>query len=201
MREAFARRWMILALSCLLAAAAGCSSKTVYVSPGDPTQLGPSFSDTDMRAMAQSMYSSLQARLVAIRGADAPAAIVALLRIGNKTAEHIDTDMISDKLQIELLRAGSLRFVDRSRIRDMSAEFDLAAGGLIDPAKAKSAGKALGADYFLYGELGSITKSEGRITINYYRLSMKLTDIETNEVLWAEDFETKKMETKPGIGW
>jgi hypothetical protein len=151
--------------------------------------------------MAQSMYNSLQSRLVKIRGADAPAAVVALLRVDNKTSEHIDTDMIADKLQVELLRAGTLRFVDRTRIKDMSREFDLAGSGFIDPEKAKSAGKALGADYFLYGEVGSIKKTEGRTKLNYYRLSMKITDVETNEVLWAEDFETKKMYTKPGFGW
>ena len=180
---------------------AGCAGKSVYVAPGETTQMGADFSDTDMRTMAQSMYNSLQSRLVKIRGPESPAAIVALLRVDNKTSEHIDTDMIADKLQVELLRAGTLRFVDRTRIRDMVAEFDLGGSGFIDPDKAKSAGKALGADYFLYGELGGIKKTEGKTKLNYYRLSMKLTDVETDEVVWAEDFEIKKMYTKPGIGW
>jgi hypothetical protein len=163
--------------------------------------MGAEYSDTDMRTMAQSMYNSLQTRLVNIRPPESPTPVVALLRVDNKTTEHIDTDMISDKLQVELLRAGTLRFVDRKRIKDMAAEFDLGGSGFIDPEKAKSAGKALGADYFLYGELGSIKKSEGRTKLMYYRLSMKLTDVETDEVVWAEDYEVKKMYEKPVIEW
>jgi TolB-like protein len=91
--------------------------------------------------------------------------------------------------------------VDRTLIGEMSSEFELAESGFIDPAKAKSAGKALGADYFLYGEVGSIKKTDGGKRLNYYRLSMKLADVETNEVLWAEEFETRKLETRPGLGW
>ena len=180
---------------------AGCAGQSVYVPAGETTQMGAEFSDTDMRTMAQSMYNSLQLRLAKIRPADAPTPVVALLRVDNKTSEHIDTDMIADKLQVELLRAGTLRFVDRSRIKDMVKEFDLAGAGFIDPEKAKSAGKALGADFFLYGELGSIKKTEGRTKLMYYRLSMKFSDVETNELVWAEDFEVKKLYEKPLIDW
>jgi len=183
----------------LIAAVLGCGSKTTYVAPGETTEMGRGFSDTDMRTMAQSMYNSLQERLARVRPPDAPPPVVALLRIDNKTSEHIDTDMIADKLQIELLRAGTMRFVDRQRIGDMISEFKLGESGFVDPAQAKSAGKALGADYFLYGELGGLKRAEGKTSLDYYRLSMKMMDAETNELVWAEDFEIKKMYTKPGV--
>jgi uncharacterized protein (TIGR02722 family) len=179
----------------------GCAGKSVYVPPGETTQMDATFSDTDMRTMAQSMYNSLQSRLVSIRPADAPLPIVGLLHIENNTSEHIDTDMIADKLQVELLRAGTMRFVDRSRIKAMAKEFDLGGSGFVDPAQAKSAGQALGIDYFLYGQLGSIKKREGKKELNYYRVSMKLTDASTNEVVWAEDYEVKKQYEKPFIEW
>ena len=179
----------------------GCAGKSVYVPPGQTTQIDATFSDTDMRTMAQSMYNSLQSRLVMIRPADAPTPIVGLLRIDNKTSEHIDTDMIADKLQVELLRAGTLRFVDRTRVKAMTAEFDLGGSGFVDPSQAKSAGKALGIDYFLYGELGSIKKREGKTELNYYRVSMKLTDAATDELVWADDYEVKKQHKKPAIEW
>lgn len=198
------RRWWVWL--CLLAFigswfVSGCSGKSVYVAPGETTQMDADFSDTDMRTMAQSMYNSLQSRLANLMPAEAEVPVVALLSIKNKTSEHIDTDMVADKLQIELLRAGTLRFVDRSKIREMAHEFDLGGSGFVDPSRAKSAGKALGADYFLYGELGSIKKSEGKTQLNYYRLSMKLTDAETNEIVWADDYEVKKRHDKAWIEW
>jgi uncharacterized protein (TIGR02722 family) len=201
MRAGTGKRMLVILCCGLLVAAVGCARKTVYVQPGEVPEMGPELSDTDIREMAAAMYESLLPRVVGMRAPDAPPAVVALLDIKNKTSEHIDTDMVADKLQVELLRAGTLRFVDRTLIGEMSSEFELAESGFIDPAKAKSAGKALGADYFLYGEVGSIKKTDGGKRLNYYRLSMKLADVETNEVLWAEEFETRKLETRPGLGW
>lgn len=187
---------------CLLACALfGCAGTSVYVSPGQTTQLGSDFSDTDLRMLAQKMYNSLQVRLDQIGKSGETPPVVALLRVDNKTSEHIDTDMIADKLQIELLRSGSLRFVDRSKIQDMAREFDLGGSGLMDDENAKKAGSVLGADYLLYGELGSIKKKAGREQLSYYRLSMKLLDAETNELVWADEGEIKKLSKKPALNW
>jgi len=198
------RRWWVWL--CLMALTGpwfvlGCAGRSVYVAPGETTQMDAEFSDTDMRTMAQSMYNSLQSRLAKMMPADAEVPVVALINIKNKTSEHIDTNMVADKLQIEMLRAGTLRFVDRTKIKEMAREFDLGGSGFVDPARAKSAGKALGADYFLYGELSSIKKREGKTHLNYYRLSMKLTDAETNEIVWADDYEVKKRHDKAWIEW
>lgn len=188
---------LLVAFLCIV----GCAGQSVYVSPGETTQLDAEYSDTDMRQMASAMYTSLQLRISRFDQFRERTPIVALLHIRNTTSEHIDTDMISDKLQIELLRAGTMRFVDRSKIRDMAAEFDLGGSGLIDPAQMKKAGKVLGADLFLYGELGGMKKAQGKTALNYYRLSMKLMDAETNEIMWADDFEVKKMQKKGWIEW
>jgi len=179
----------------------GCAGQSVYLSPGETTQMGSDFSDTDLRTLAQKMYNSLQGKLGQLGLSDDDPPVVALLRVDNMTSEHINTDMIADKLQIELLRAGSLRFVDRSKIEAMAREFDLGGSGLIDPETAKKAGKVLGADYLLYGQLGSIKKRSGREQLNYYRLSMKLLNAETNELIWADEGEIKKLSKKPVLNW
>jgi uncharacterized protein (TIGR02722 family) len=187
----------ICLFTCMLL---GCAGQSVYVSPGETTQMGSDFSDTDLRTLAQKMYNSLQMRLSQMEGSE-ETPVVALLRVNNKTSEHIDTDMIADKLQIELLRSGSLRFVDRSKIQDMARELDLGGSGLMDDETAKKAGSVLGADYLLYGELGSIKKKSGKKQLSYYRLSMKLLDAETNELVWADEGEIKKLSKKPALSW
>lgn len=179
----------------------GCAGQSVYLSPGETTQMGSDFSDTDLRTLAQKMYNSLQRKLDQMGLSDSTPPVVALLRVDNKTSEHINTDMIADKLQIELLRAGSLRFVDRSKIEAMAREFDLGGSGLMDPETSKRAGSVLGVDYFLYGELGSIKKRAGKEQLSYYRLSMKLIDAQTNELIWADEGEIKKLSKKPTLNW
>ena len=177
-----------------------CAGKSVYVAPGSTTQSG-TFSDTDMHMMATGMYGSLQKKLETVVPASAPKPIVALVHLDNKTSEHIDTDVIADKLQIEMIKAGSLRFVDRSKIREISKEFDLGASGLVNPDMVKRAGSVLGADYLLAGDMTSIVKTEGRSQLNFYRLSMRLIGTETDEVVWADDFEVKKASTKGILDW
>ena len=177
-----------------------CAGKSVYVPAGSTTQSG-TFSDTDVRMMAAAMYGSLQKKLETVVPDSSHKPIVALVHLDNKTSEHIDTDVIADKLQIEMIKAGSLRFVDRSKIREISKEFDLGASGLVNPEMVKRAGSVLGADFLLAGDMTSIVKTQGRSQLNFYRLSMRLIETETDEVVWADDFEIKKASTKSILDW
>ena len=137
----------------------GCGS-SVYVSNDSTTQMDDKYSDTDLKIMAQKMYQSIQDRLNLIREGKKKRPIIAFLNIANRTSEYIDTDAIADKLQINLLKSGTLRFVDRQKIKAMTSQFDLAASGMMDPETVKKAGKVLGNDYFLSGVLSSIEKQD-----------------------------------------
>ena len=177
----------------------GCTGKSVYVSADSATTIGSGFSDTDLEMMATGMYDSITQRLEAINQGET--SIIALLPIKNKTTEHINTADIADKLQIQLIKAGTLRFVDRSQISAMVEQFDMAASGMMDQNTIKSAGSVLGNDYFLYGEISSIQNSNRYKRITYYRLSMRLLDAETNELIWADEYEIKKQSSKGMIDW
>ncbi len=194
----FLLRSLIVALFVVILA--GCGS-SVYVPTGSTTQMDDKYSDTDMRIMAQTMYQSIMDRLSIIRTNKPSAPVLAFLRIANRTTEYIDTDAIADKLQIYLLKAGTLRFVDRKRIKDLTAQFDLSASGIMNPATAKKAGKVLGNDYFLVGELSSISKQDRSTSMTFYRLSMRMVDAETDEVVWADESEVKKQKDKNIFDW
>ncbi|MBA4311150.1 MAG: penicillin-binding protein activator LpoB [Chlorobiaceae bacterium] len=178
----------------------GCGS-SVYVPTTSTTQLDDKYSDTDLRVMAQNMYQSIMDRLTVIRGDNKKAPVIAFLRISNKTSEYIDTDAIADKLQIQLIKAGSLRFVDRGRIKDITSQFDLGASGIMNPETMKKAGKVIGNDYFLIGDLSSIAKQDRSTSLTYYRLSMRLIDAETDEIIWADESEVKKQKNKNLFDW
>jgi uncharacterized protein (TIGR02722 family) len=178
----------------------GCGS-SVYVPTSSTTQLDDKYSDTDLRIMSQAMYQSIMDRLSVIRGNKNAVPVVAFLQISNRTSEYIDCDVIADKLQIYLLKAGTLRFVDRKRIKDLTAQFDLSASGIMNPATAKKAGQVLGNDYFMVGELSSMNKQDRSTSLTFYRLSMRLVDAQTDEVVWADESEIKKQKGKNFIDW
>lgn len=194
------RRVSRLAVLILALGMVSCAGSSVYV-PVDNVTKSRGWSDTDVKQMAAGMYASLQKKLEELAPPGSPKLIVALLPISNKTSEHIDTDVLSDDLQIEMLRAGSLRFVDRTKLKEISKEFDLGGSGLVDPSTVKRAGSVLGADLLLTGEMTGITKSVGNKQLSYYRLSMRLLQVSTDEVVWAEKYEIKKGTNKNILDW
>jgi hypothetical protein len=193
-------RLVAAVLALALLGLGSCAGKSVYVPAGSVTQ-SADFSDTDMRMMAGAMYASLQKRLTQISPADARPPVVALVHLANKTSEHIDTNAIADKLQIEMIKAGTLRFVDRSKLHEAVKEFDLGGSGMVNPESAKRAGNVTGADFLLMGDIGSIIKTSGRTQLSFYRLSMRMMQVETNELVWADEFEIKKSARKGVLDW
>ena len=61
--------------------------------------------------------------------------------------------------------------------------------------------KKCDADYFLSGTLSSIEKRSRIKSLTFYRLSMRLIDTETNEIVWADEFEIKKLTLKGFMDW
>jgi len=159
------------------------------------------FSDTDLQMMATAMYNSILTSMSNFADPGEEKKIIALLPVKNKTSEHINTEDIADKLQIHLLKSGTMRFVDRSNLSAITEQFDLSGSGLMDPNTVKSAGKVLGADYFMSGNLSSIEKRDRKKSLTYYRLSMNMIDTETDEIVWADEFELKKQATKGLLDW
>jgi penicillin-binding protein activator len=189
------RIFHLLVLFASVLPAAGCAH-SVYVAPDSVTQIDDKYSDTDMRMMSEDMTRSL-IKTPKIANASNPP-VVAILDIGNKTSQHINTADITDKLMMAMLRSGRMRFVDRKILKDAAKELALSSNGMIDPAQAKKLGKMTAADLLLTGEITAINRVHARMSMTYYRLSMHLTDLETNEILWADETEIKK-QAKKGI--
>jgi len=183
----------------LVALLAGCGGTSVYVAPDSVTQFDDSYSDTDLKIMAEQMTRSL-IQTPKIAGASKPL-VVAILDIQNKTSQHINTEDITDKLMMAMLKTGRMRFVDRKVLKDMAKEISYSSAGFVDPAQAKRFGKMAAADIMLGGEITSINKVNARASMTYYRLSLHLVDLETNEILWADETEIKKLAKKGFEDW
>lgn len=177
----------------------GCAGSSRYVSPDEVNQFDDKYSETDMRMMGQEMAASIVANKE-IAGRETSCTI-GLLHIDNRTSEYIDTDAIADKIMVALLKTGKVKFVDRKILDDIFKELGLSSSGFIDPSQIQKAGKALSANYFLTGQLESIHKEDRRQSLTFYRLSMRLVNTETTEIVWADEKELKKLKTKGILKW
>lgn len=175
----------------------GCATST-YVRPDEVTEWDYTFSDTDMKMMAEKMVYS-------IAGADitgySSKPKIAFLSIGNRTSQHIDTEAIAEKIMVALLKLNNISIVDRKVLKNIAKEKALVDLQRIDVGNAVELGQLVGADYFLAGDIMSIEKTSGTKTLAYYKLTLRLVDIKTSLIVWADEMELKKMSSKGYFDW
>lgn len=181
----------------ILAVAALClaCASSHYVRPDEVTEWDYTYSDTDMKLLAEKMVMSLS-------GADLPKSeskpTVAFLQVGNRTSQHVDTDGITEKIMVSLVKLGRFQVVDRELLKKQAQEIALVGSQRIDVDGAVKLGSLVGADYFLAGDIMSIEKTSGATTLAYYKLTMRLVNVKTSVIVWADEQELKKRSTK---GW
>ena len=117
---------------------------------------------------------------------------VAILPVRNETAFRIDTELFTRQIRNMLIRqsGGKVIFVERGRLDAVEAE-----------RRAKDEGRVSGqvdrmisgADYFLTGTLLGLHKRAGGRRSDYIYYSFELIDATTSAVVWANDYEVKKV--------
>lgn len=184
-------------LCALLLFSSSCATSS-YVRVDEVTEWDYSFSDTDMKLVAEKMVYSISS--ADIKGGTGKPKL-AFLRIGNRTSQHIDTEAIGEKIMVALLKLGKVNIVDRELLSNMAKENALVNLQRIDVCDAVQLGKLVGADYFLAGDIMSIEKTSGTKTIAYYKLTLRLVDVNTSLIAWADEMELKKISKKGYFDW
>jgi uncharacterized protein (TIGR02722 family) len=182
----------------------GCANKTI-VSYGDANAIETTdinFGSTDLQKIADQMTDSLvQSPVVGTMTAN-KRPIVFVDTVKNKTSEHIDTESLTDSISTQLLRSGKFRFVDMTKVNTVREQLSYQnEGDLVNPNKAVQFGKQVGAEYMLYGNLASIIKTNADKSDVYYKFTMRLMDLESGLVEWADETEIRKTSNKQFLGW
>ena len=179
----------------------GCASKVQYGDAQAVETVDIAFGSTDLQQIAGKMANSLLAfpPMVKITSENRP--VVLVDRIKNKTTEHIDTESVTDSIVNKLLRSGQYRFADISNINAIKKQLNYQnSGGLVDPTKAVALGKHIGAEYMVYGNLSSITKSNKKTKDVYYKFTLKLMNLETGILEWQDEQEIRKNVSRSFLG-
>jgi uncharacterized protein (TIGR02722 family) len=183
---------------------AGCAQKSV-VRYGDATAVETTdinFGSTDLQKVAGDMTDSLLLSPVVGTLTQNKRPIMFVERIKNKTSEHIDTESITDSISTKLLRSGKFRFVDMGRVEAAREQIKFQQdSGMVETSKAVQFGKQIGAEYMLYGNLSSIVKSNKDKSDVYYKFTLRLMDLESGLVEWADETEIRKTKAKESVGW
>jgi uncharacterized protein (TIGR02722 family) len=169
---------------------------TQYGDPNDVETITSAWGSTDLQLTAESMTQSLlDSRW--ITQASAPPKI-RLREVRNLTSEHIDTKSITDKIRIQLLKSGTVRFLaDTANLGEVAAERQFT-----EAVTRRTENKLMAdTDYIVTGTVRSIRKTTKQAASVFYQITMELVDPQSGEILWADEKELSKSTTTPKIGW
>ncbi len=190
------KKYFVLALSLSVASVlTGCVSSTVERVDFDSQQdLSGYWNDTDARIvsndLAEQLTDSSWYNKFIQENDRKPVIIIGSIR--NNTDEHINTSIISKKLEISLINTGKVLSVanssERKEIRDERDDQQINAS--ID--SAKNIGNETAADFMLRGDIKTIVDSDGLKSVRTYFVTAELVDIETNTKIWLGENSTIK---------
>ncbi|EOG1391631.1 hypothetical protein VCSRO199_0550 [Vibrio cholerae] len=191
----------VIALLGLAVILGGCSNKVSYGDAQAVETVNVDFGSTDLQKIAAEMVDSMMmsGSVSAITRDGRP--IVFVERIKNKTSEHIDTESITDTISTKMLNSGKFRFVDMDRVEAVRDQLNFQNNDeLVNQSTAIQFGKMVGAQYMLYGNLSSIVKNAGSDKDIYYKMTMRLMDLQTGLIEWADETEIRKQQSKSLLG-
>ncbi|EJL6829923.1 penicillin-binding protein activator LpoB [Vibrio cholerae] len=191
----------VIALLGLAVILGGCSNKVSYGDVQAVETVNVDFGSTDLQKIAAEMVDSMMmsGSVSAITRDGRP--IVFVERIKNKTSEHIDTESITDTISTKMLNSGKFRFVDMDRVEAVRDQLNFQNNDeLVNQSTAIQFGKMVGAQYMLYGNLSSIVKNAGSDKDVYYKMTMRLMDLQTGLIEWADETEIRKQQSKSLLG-
>ncbi|MAW60173.1 MAG: penicillin-binding protein activator LpoB [Planctomycetes bacterium] len=185
-----------LLLGALLAGS--CSHKVEDIDPNDPENINLAFGFDDLKTIATDMTQSF---LDSNRwGGDRPRILFGGIK--NRTQQHIDTVNITDTIRTALIQSGKFTVLAGNEgIAEIDQEVAYQQSGAVDLASAAELGKQLGAEYVFYGRFTEIRKQRSDTTAAWYKFTMNAVNVQTREIVWAEEQDIAKKETKAFIGW
>lgn len=172
-----------------------CNRRSVTrVNPNKQFDLSGRWNETDAQLTAETLIKKALSgdwlgNFTAQKGKK-PVVVVGTVR--NNSHEHVDANIFIADIEKAFLKSQAIRLVQagekRNELRGERADQqDFASASTV-----KKWGQELGADYILQGSIRSIVDSYRREKTTFWQVDLSLTDLETNEVVWLDDYKGKK---------
>ena len=179
-------------LALLFAAAplAACSKKATYIDPDARSSVeGSGLEARDVRAVVEQMSDELMTSQMVKDFDGVPR--VAVLPMENRSRFLIDQDIFTSMITDELVMAsnGRLAVVNRDLLDTILKEREMKRTGQVDSQGSKSLS---GVEFFLQGEVRSLSASTSKKQTDYVIVHFTLTDAESSVVGWSNRYEMKK---------
>ena len=194
------RVFSLLALAMALMLS-GCASRVDYGDAQARETVTADFGSTDLQMIATKMVDDMMVFPPIVEMTRDRRPVLFVDRIKNKTSEHIDTESVTDTIQSKLINSGKFRFADMTVVERVREQLDYQSeSGLVDQSTAAAMGRQIGAEFMMYGNFSSIVKRDGSTKDVYYKFTLKLLNIQTGIIEWANEKEIRKTKSKSLFG-
>lgn len=174
----------------------GCMThKVERVDTKEAIDLSGRWNDTDSRMVAEEMVNQVLGGAWIDnhqKAADGQKPVVVVGLVYNKSHEHISAETFIKDVERAFINSGRVRLVQAGDKREELRRERAAQQEFASMETAKAWGKELGADFMLNGDINSIVDSYKKERVNFYKVNLELSNLETNEIVWIGDKEIKK---------
>ena len=194
------RRVHLLA-GLMMLALAGCQTTSPTVGGGGDVSYGDAkavetvttdLGSTDIQMISEKMTQSLIQHPV-VQGLIKKRGLMMASPVQNKTSEYFDTKLITDTVLTQLQKNGVRYVIEADNMQNQTDELRRQnQSGLYAKNKSVKMGKMQGAQYRLDGSISSIVKKGSSIKDVYYKMNMRLIEIETGIVEWSDEKDIRK---------
>jgi uncharacterized protein (TIGR02722 family) len=185
-----------------LALLASCHS-VKRVDADTQVDLSGYWNDTDLRMASDALIkASLETpRLSQFEAAQRRLPVIIVGNFKNASDEHIDTSILSQRLEASILNSGKAEFVASGDLRqEIRAEREDQQSGYTSDESAAALGRETGADFIMTGSVKTIVDRYDKTATRSYFITAELTDITTNRRVWIGEYnEIKKVIKNPGV--
>jgi penicillin-binding protein activator len=151
---------------------------------------------TDVQIIAETMTESL-IRSRAVQRAIQRGDVLMASPIQNRTSEYFDTRLITDTILTQLQRNGVRYTIESADMQNQVDELRRQnQTGLYDRSKSVRMGRMEGARYRLDGSIASIVKRDSSMKDVYYKMNLRLIDIESGIVEWSDEKDIRKTQRR-----
>lgn len=172
-----------------LASATPALAQTSYGDSKAVETVTNEFGATDLQMIAEKIVGSLIQDPV-LDGRPT----MTLSAVRNKTSEYIDTKSIMNSIQTALVKSRKVKFVrSADEMQNQTDELQRQnQSGLYKSASKAKVGNMTAAKYTLEGEIVSIVKNNGSTKDVWYKMTLKVYNVEDGSIEWQEEKEIRK---------
>ena len=191
-------------VASLLNGCAAFRGKVSDVDVNEDRHLAATYDFVDMRKITENIAENFVGSGFLEKEGKPPMMVV--LGVENRTKGYVDMKPLTDRIRTIALKSGKARFVNAAQRDALLKEQSYQAQQATPETKSKVA-RQLGAKYMLTGSLAQLQSRSGKevrlskTEVNYYQLTMEVTDLETSEIVWTDEQPFAREARKPLIGW